>query len=71
MTAEQDLLTSIAQRCMFIDTLQRRDRDCFDFHEVSVWSIELALKEAYAAGLQQGLAAKAKPRVSKRPQRPI
>jgi len=50
-TAPADLLAGIAQKHLFIETLEERKRDSLDFHEVSVWGIQAALEAAYAAGL--------------------
>jgi len=44
------LLTRIAQEHLFIDTLETRNSDSMDFHDVSVW----ALIAAYQAGLAAG-----------------
>jgi hypothetical protein len=32
------------------ETLETRNRDALDFHDVAVWSIRNSLAEAYAAG---------------------
>ena len=45
------LLTRIAQEHLFIDTLETRNSDSMDFHDVSVWSVKEALLAAYQAGL--------------------
>jgi hypothetical protein len=34
-----------------IETLETQHSDRLDFHDVAVWAIRAALKEAYAAGL--------------------
>ena len=34
-----------------VETLETRNSDRLDFHDVAVWAIRAALKEAYAAGL--------------------
>jgi len=44
------VLETIAQEKLDIPTLQRRKRDCLDFHEVSVWGLKRALRAAYEAG---------------------
>jgi hypothetical protein len=49
MTQEQ-LFQAIAQKHLFIETLETRRSDSLDFHEVSVWGVEAALKEAFEAG---------------------
>lgn len=44
------VLTQIAQDHLFIDTLEVRNRDSLDFHDVAVWCLKDALEAAYAAG---------------------
>ena len=44
------LLTSIAKKHLWIDSLEERKSDSLDFYEVSVWSIRYALEAAYKAG---------------------
>lgn len=43
-------LEKIALDHLFIETLQTRNRDALDFHDVSVWAIKSALEAAYKAG---------------------
>lgn len=45
-----DLFTAIAREHLGIETLQPRNSDALDFHTVSVWSVEVALRAAYEAG---------------------
>ena len=45
------LLTRIAQEHLLIDTLETRNSDSLDFHDVSVWGVKAALIAAYQAGL--------------------
>lgn len=40
----------IAQKHLFIDTLKTQHSDSLDFHDVSVWGVEAALKAAYELG---------------------
>ena len=50
-TAARDaLIFDIAQRRFFIETLENRNRDRLDFHDVAVWAIRDALEEAFEAG---------------------
>jgi len=49
--APEALLLDIARRNFFVETLETRDGDGLDFHEVAVWAMRAALQEAYAAGL--------------------
>jgi len=57
-TAPADLLTDIAKKHLFIETLEERKNDSLDFHEVSVWGVKAALEAAYAAGLAAAREAK-------------
>ncbi len=43
-------LASIARRALRIPTLEARNSDHLDFHEVSVWELLTALRLAYRAG---------------------
>jgi len=45
------LILDIAKRHFFVETLETRNSDGLDFHEVAVWALRAALQEAYAAGL--------------------
>ena len=57
-TAPADLLADIAQKHLFIETLEERKSDSLDFHEVSVWGVQAALEAAYAAGIAAAQEAK-------------
>ena len=61
------LLAQIALDHLFIETLQTRNSDRLDFHDVSVWAVQSALMAAYQAGLAAGqnAAAKAADQVTK------
>ncbi len=50
--ALETLLQQIALDHLFIETLETRNSDRMDFHEVSVWGIKSALLAAYEAGRQ-------------------
>jgi hypothetical protein len=43
-------LEQIAIEHLFIETLETRNSDRLDFHEVSVWGVKAALKAAFEAG---------------------
>jgi hypothetical protein len=45
-------LEKIASDILGIDTLETQWSDSLDFHEVSVWGLEKALKEAYKKGFE-------------------
>ena len=49
-TAARDaLILEIAQRRLFLETLETRNSDRLDFHDVAVWAIRDALAEAHEA----------------------
>ena len=52
--AEQidQLLEEIAKKHLSIETLEIRNSDSLDFHDVAVWCLKEALKSAYEAGVQ-------------------
>lgn len=54
------LLARIAQEHLFIETLETRNHDRLDFHDVGVWCVKSALMAAYQAGLAAGQSAAAK-----------
>ena len=54
------LLARIAQEHLFIETLETRNHDRLDFHDVGVWCVKSALMAAYQAGLTAGQSAAAK-----------
>ena len=51
MTTQQTL-QNIAKQHLGVETLATRESDGLDFHDLAVWSIEAALRAAYAAGSQ-------------------
>lgn len=46
------IVENIAKRIFRIETLETRNRDALDFHDVSVWQIKDALTMAYKSGLE-------------------
>ncbi|HUY05048.1 MAG TPA: hypothetical protein VMV33_17360 [Rhodocyclaceae bacterium] len=52
LTADQigTLVGGIAANTLRIETLETRNSDSLDFHEVAVWELKRALELAYAAG---------------------
>jgi hypothetical protein len=48
--ARDALILDIARRRFFLETLETRNRDRLDFHDVAVWAIRDALEEAFEAG---------------------
>ncbi len=47
-------LERIAAKYFSIETLETRNRDGLDFHDVAVWDVKAALEAAYQAGLHAG-----------------
>lgn len=54
ITVPSSLLEEIALKHFFVQTLKTQNSDRLDFHDVSVWAIESALKAAFEAGVQAG-----------------
>jgi hypothetical protein len=52
MNTLDDLLTQIAQQHLRIETLETRNSDSLDFHDVGVWCVRDALEAAFRAGQQ-------------------
>jgi hypothetical protein len=46
-----ELLAAIAKEQLHIDSLETRNSDSLDFHDVAAWSVKAALEAAYRAGL--------------------
>jgi hypothetical protein len=46
----EQMVAQIAAQYLLIETLETRNHDRLDFHEVPVWGIHAALMAAYAAG---------------------
>lgn len=44
---------AIAEKHLHIDTLESRNIDSLDFHEVSVWGVKRALEAAYELGKKE------------------
>ncbi len=51
MQTNKAILAEIANKHLSIDTLDSRNSDQLDFHDLAVWSIEQALDAAFQAGL--------------------
>ena len=48
--AAESAAEAIAKRVLRLETLEARNADALDFHELAVWSIREALVAAYNAG---------------------
>ena len=54
--ARDQQLQTIATDHLHIETLETRNSDRLDFHDVSVWAVKAALQAAFEAGQQSHLA---------------
>jgi len=54
--ARDALILGIAQRRFRLETLETRNRDRLDFHDVAVWALRAALEDAFDAGRSAGRA---------------
>ena len=50
VTQDTQTIETIANQMLGIDTLETRNRDGLDFHDLAVWQIKAALEAAFAAG---------------------
>lgn len=50
MTMKHELFTQIARQHLGIETLEQRNRDSLDFHDVGVTGVQRAIDAAYRAG---------------------
>ncbi len=48
--AKEAILADIAKKHLDIETLETRNSDGLDFHDLSVWEIRTALMAAFLAG---------------------
>ena len=52
----QKILTGIAKKNLpGVETLETRNSDDLDFHDVAVWAIKAALEDAFIAGMTAGV----------------
>jgi hypothetical protein len=50
MTDREKTLAAIAAKILNLETLDTRNSDHLDFHQLAVWQIKAALEAAFAAG---------------------
>ncbi|MBP9904518.1 MAG: hypothetical protein KBF66_03095 [Rhodoferax sp.] len=53
-TTIDNIFALIAKEHLLIETLETRNSDRLDFHDVSVWGVRSALKAAFKAGVELG-----------------
>lgn len=66
ITAPSSLLEELALKHFFVQTLKTQNSDRLDFHDVSVWAMESALKAAFEAGVQAGAQAEVEAALKKK-----
>ena len=66
ITAPSSLLEELALKHFFVQTLKTQNSDSLDFHDVSVWAMESALKAAFEAGVQAGAQAEVEAALKKK-----
>jgi hypothetical protein len=54
-TTIDQIFALIAEKHLFIETLETRNSDRLDFHDVSVWGVRSALEAAFKAGVELGV----------------
>ena len=54
MTTKSARLQRIAKQYLDLETLETRNADDLDFHDLAVWAIREALEAAYQAGVESG-----------------
>lgn len=52
MANKNETVQEIATNALGLETLETRNSDELDFHDLSVWQIKAALEAAYEAGRQ-------------------
>ena len=58
---QEKTIAEIAELVLGIETLETRRMDSLDFHEVAVWSVREALRQAYETGYEFGYYGMGKP----------
>ncbi|MBE0474891.1 hypothetical protein [Rhodoferax sp.] len=53
-TTLDQIFALIAQKHLLIETLETRNSDSLDFHDVAVWNVRQALEAAFKAGAELG-----------------
>lgn len=58
-TKKEETLLDIAQRILRVETLETRNSDSQDFHDIAVWTLREALEAAFEAGKAAARSARA------------
>lgn len=62
MSHNEEMLTKIANEVLNIKSLETKNSDDKDFHDVAVWDVKQALEKAFALGIERGWQTKAQQR---------
>ena len=54
-TTIDQIFALIVEKHLFIETLETRNSDRLDFHDVAVWNVREALEAAFKAGVEVGM----------------
>jgi len=54
MSHNEEMLAQIANDVLNINTLETKNSDSEDFHELSVWDVKEALEKAFVLGIERG-----------------
>jgi hypothetical protein len=54
MSHNEEMLAQIAYDVLNINTLETKNSDSKDFHELSVWDVKEALEKAFVLGIERG-----------------
>ena len=62
MSHNEEMLTKIANEVLNIESLETKNSDNKDFHDVAVWDVKQALEKAFALGIERGFQIKGQQR---------
>lgn len=54
MSSIEPIINQLVKTHLGIETLETRNADSLDFHDIAVWRLRAALEAAFQAGLEQG-----------------
>lgn len=58
LKTRDEIVEFLATKLLGLETLETRNSDRLDFHEVAVWSVKEALELAYLAGKRTGVSSR-------------
>ena len=57
MSHKEEQLAAVAKEVFGVESLETKNRDSEDFHEVAVWDLKQALEKAFQLGVEEMLMA--------------